>query len=86
MGGRPHPISRQLFRSNHAFPSTPGALRVPYNFQTDGITCRIDLFILRRGRQYTFFQFVGTQKAFDAMNKELVKIVNDADINAAGGK
>src|SRR5207248_3120752 len=31
------------------------ALRVAYNFQAVGITFRLDLFLLRRGVQFTFF-------------------------------
>jgi hypothetical protein len=56
------------------------ALRVPYTFETSGIPFRMDLFLFRRGRQFTFLQFVGTQKAYDALNKELLKIVDDADV------
>ena len=62
------------------------ALRMPYTFEAEGIKFRLDVILFRRGRQYTFFQFVGTQKAYAALNKEILKMVDEADINPKGGK
>jgi hypothetical protein len=53
---------------------------------TSEIPFRMDMYLFRRGRQFTFFEFVGTEKAFDAMHDELRKITEDAEITSADGK
>jgi hypothetical protein len=62
------------------------ALCISYSFLSSAIPFRMDMYLFRRGRQFTFFQFVGTEKAFDALHDELHKIVEDAEITPADGK
>jgi hypothetical protein len=62
------------------------ALCVSYSFLTDAIPFRMDMYLFRRGHQFTFFEFVGTEKAYAAMHEELQKIVDDAEIAPADDK
>jgi len=62
------------------------ALHVAYSFESSGIPFRVDLYLFKRGRQFTFFEFVGTAKAWETMHDQLIKIVHDADIETAGDK
>jgi hypothetical protein len=62
------------------------ALCISYSFLTSGIPFRMDMYLFRRGRQFTFFQFVGTEKAYDGLHDELHKIVADAEITSADSK
>lgn len=62
------------------------ALHIAYSLNISEIPFRVDIYLFQRGRQFTFFQFVGTAKAYDTMYDELIKIVHDADIDTTGDK
>lgn len=62
------------------------ALHFAYSFETSGIPFRVDIYLFRRGRQFTFFEFVGTAKAWETMHDQLIKIVHDADIENTDDK
>jgi len=58
------------------------ALRAPYRFESSKIPFHLELLIFKRGNQYSYFETISTQKAFEKLSKSLREIEASAEIEA----
>jgi len=61
------------------------ALKIPYTFSMEGFDWKMELYLFKRGDQFTYFQVMSLAKGWDAADKAFQDLITTAAIEPKGG-